>query len=47
MAICRHARDRPSQILTQHEPLTDAISTHKAFDTRQESWIKVELLPTH
>jgi len=37
----------PSLILTQHEPLTDAISAYKAFDTRQESWIKVELLPTH
>ena len=37
----------PAQILTQHEPLGDAISAYKAFDTRQESWIKVELLPTH
>ena len=37
----------PTQILTQREPLTDAISAYKAFDTRQESWIKVELQPTH
>jgi threonine dehydrogenase-like Zn-dependent dehydrogenase len=37
----------PSQILTQHEPLSDAVSAYKAFDTRQESWIKVELQPTH
>jgi threonine dehydrogenase-like Zn-dependent dehydrogenase len=37
----------PSQILTQKEPLTDAISAYRAFDTRQESWIKVELQPTH
>jgi threonine dehydrogenase-like Zn-dependent dehydrogenase len=37
----------PAQILTQHEPLGDAISAYKAFDTRQESWVKVELLPTH
>ena len=37
----------PTQILTQHEPLADAVSAYKAFDTRQESWIKVELAPTH
>ncbi len=37
----------PTQILTHREPLTDAISAYQAFDTRQESWIKVELLPTH
>ncbi len=37
----------PTQILTQREPLGDAISAYKAFDTRQESWIKVELRPTH
>ena len=37
----------PARILTQHEPLTDAVGAYKAFDTRQESWIKVELLPTH
>jgi threonine dehydrogenase-like Zn-dependent dehydrogenase len=37
----------PTQILTQRAPLSDAISAYKAFDTRQESWIKVELQPTH
>jgi threonine dehydrogenase-like Zn-dependent dehydrogenase len=37
----------PASILTQHEALTDAVGAYKAFDTRQESWIKVELLPTH
>lgn len=37
----------PTQILTQREPLSDAISAYKAFDTRQESWIKVELQPAH
>jgi threonine dehydrogenase-like Zn-dependent dehydrogenase len=37
----------PTQILTQHEPLSDAVSAYEAFDTRQESWIKVELQPTH
>ncbi len=37
----------PAEVLTHQEPLGDAISAYKAFDTRRESWIKVELLPTH
>jgi threonine dehydrogenase-like Zn-dependent dehydrogenase len=37
----------PAQILTQQEPLSSAVHAYKAFDTRQESWIKVELHPTH
>jgi threonine dehydrogenase-like Zn-dependent dehydrogenase len=37
----------PTQILTQREALDDAIDAYKAFDTRQESWIKVELRTTH
>ena len=37
----------PSHILTQREPLTDAISAYEAFDKREESWIKVELQPSH
>jgi threonine dehydrogenase-like Zn-dependent dehydrogenase len=37
----------PQKILTNKEPLSDAIGAYKAFDTRQESWIKVELQPTH
>jgi threonine dehydrogenase-like Zn-dependent dehydrogenase len=44
--VLAHTID-PTQILTQQEPLGDAVSAYKAFDTRQESWIKVELLPTH
>jgi threonine dehydrogenase-like Zn-dependent dehydrogenase len=37
----------PAKILTQTEPLADAIEAYKAFDTRQESWVKVELRPSH
>jgi threonine dehydrogenase-like Zn-dependent dehydrogenase len=37
----------PAQILTQKEPLTDAVSAYQAFDTRQASWIKVELQMPH
>jgi len=35
----------PAQILTQTEPLTDAIEAYKAFDRREPGWIKVELRP--
>jgi len=35
----------PTQILTQVEPLTDAIEAYKAFDQRQPGWMKVELEP--
>lgn len=33
----------PSQVLTQIEPVTNAIDAYKAFDQRQPGWIKVEL----
>lgn len=35
----------PTAILTQVEPLTDAIEAYKAFDQRQPGWMKVELEP--
>jgi threonine dehydrogenase-like Zn-dependent dehydrogenase len=35
----------PEQILTQQEPLTNAIDAYKAFDQRKPGWIKVELQP--
>ena len=35
----------PQQVLTQREPVTDALEAYKAFDQRQPGWIKVELLP--
>jgi threonine dehydrogenase-like Zn-dependent dehydrogenase len=37
----------PAQVLTHQEPLSDAIGAYEAFDRREESWIKVELRPTH
>ena len=33
----------PVKILTQMEPMQDAISAYRAFDERQPGWIKVEL----
>jgi threonine dehydrogenase-like Zn-dependent dehydrogenase len=35
----------PTEILTQTEPITDAIEAYKAFDRREPGWIKVELNP--
>ena len=35
----------PAQILTQTEPLEDAIEAYKAFDRRESGWVKVELRP--
>ncbi|HEX7220659.1 MAG TPA: zinc-dependent alcohol dehydrogenase [Burkholderiales bacterium] len=35
----------PAQILTQTEPLEDAIEAYKAFDRRESGWVKVELKP--
>ncbi|WP_420137386.1 zinc-dependent alcohol dehydrogenase [Sphingomonas sp.] len=39
-------RLNPVEILSNVEPLSDAISAYKAFDERQPGWIKVELQPT-
>ena len=41
--LVRMGQFDPQKILTQHEPLTDAIEAFKAFDQRQRGWIKVEL----
>src|SRR5919198_1205515 len=35
----------PAMVLTQHEPVADAIEAYRAFDERQPGWLKVELLP--
>jgi threonine dehydrogenase-like Zn-dependent dehydrogenase len=35
----------PVGILTQHEPLGSALDAYRAFDERQEGWIKVKLEP--
>jgi threonine dehydrogenase-like Zn-dependent dehydrogenase len=33
----------PREILTQQEPLTSAVDAYKAFDQREQGWVKVEL----
>jgi threonine dehydrogenase-like Zn-dependent dehydrogenase len=35
----------PLKVLTEVEPMTDAISAYKSFDKRQSGWLKVELKP--
>lgn len=35
----------PTMVLTQDRPLTDAIEAYKAFDKREQGWVKVELTP--
>ncbi len=35
----------PLKVLTQVEPITDAIEAYKAFDKRRAGWVKVELRP--
>lgn len=36
----------PTQILTQHALLTSALDAYKAFDEREDGWVKVELVPS-
>lgn len=35
----------PVKILTQREPLPNALEAYKAFDRRERGWVKVELMP--
>jgi threonine dehydrogenase-like Zn-dependent dehydrogenase len=42
--VASHVID-PAKVLTQTEPLLDAIEAYKAFDRRESGWVKVELKP--
>jgi threonine dehydrogenase-like Zn-dependent dehydrogenase len=33
----------PLKVLTEFEPMTDAISAYKTFDKRKFGWVKVDL----
>jgi threonine dehydrogenase-like Zn-dependent dehydrogenase len=37
----------PAEVLTQTEPLANAIEAYKAFDRRESGWVKVELRVSH
>jgi threonine dehydrogenase-like Zn-dependent dehydrogenase len=43
--LVRGGKVDPTQVLTQVEPMTDAIAAYKAFDKRTAGWVKVELKP--
>ena len=43
--MVRNGTIDPAKVLTQTEPVTDAISAYEAFDKRRAGWIKVELEP--
>lgn len=43
--MVRNGTIDPTQILTQVEPITEALDAYKAFDARRPGWIKVELEP--
>ena len=43
--LVRSGRIDPLQVLTQVEPMTDAIEAYKAFDLRQPGWLKVAMKP--
>jgi threonine dehydrogenase-like Zn-dependent dehydrogenase len=43
--LLRTGAVRPSRILTQREPLANAIEAYRAFDRRTPGWTKVELRP--
>jgi threonine dehydrogenase-like Zn-dependent dehydrogenase len=45
MDIVRSGRIDPIKVLTQVEPLSAVLDAYKAFDSRQQGWIKVELKP--
>jgi len=41
--MVRSGRVKPTEILTNREPLTDVIEAYQAFDKREPGWIKVRL----
>ena len=46
--MVRNGTIDPAELLTQRQPLMDAIAAYKEFDKRSPGWVKVELQPqTH
>ena len=43
--VVKDGKVDPLKVLTEVEPMTDAISAYKAFDKRKSGWVKVELKP--
>ncbi len=45
MSLVSTGMVNPTQILTQRATLTSALDAYKAFDEREDGWVKVELVP--
>lgn len=45
VSLVRSGAVHPTDILTQHEPLGDALQAYRRFDGREAGWLKVELEP--
>jgi threonine dehydrogenase-like Zn-dependent dehydrogenase len=45
VALVANGTVDPARLLTEHEPLTDAIAAYEEFDRREAGWIKVALNP--
>jgi threonine dehydrogenase-like Zn-dependent dehydrogenase len=43
--LVRNGSFDPLAVLTQREPITDALAAYRAFDQREPGWIKVKLEP--
>ncbi|MHB8876908.1 MAG: zinc-dependent alcohol dehydrogenase [Myxococcaceae bacterium] len=47
LELVRSGAVDPSEVLTQHHPMTSALDAYLAFDHREPGWMKVELQPLH
>ncbi|MGV9210268.1 alcohol dehydrogenase catalytic domain-containing protein [Micromonospora sp. RB23] len=45
LAMVESGRIDPATVVTQHEPVTDALSAYREFDLRSPGWLKVALRP--
>ena len=46
VAMVAAGQVRPEDVVTEHEPLTDAVAAYREFDLRSPGWLKVALQPS-
>jgi threonine dehydrogenase-like Zn-dependent dehydrogenase len=46
LAMVESGEVEPQKVLTQHQPLTDALAAYREFDLRSPGWLKVALEPS-
>lgn len=46
MKLIENGEIKPSQIVTNVEPMSAGIQAYEAFDERKQGWVKVELIPS-